>query len=135
LKNRRFLLGEKTLKTTFDYKNSMRPAQLLPAVPSLLTQKKKKEDDEMKKKIPTKQSAAAERAIALSVESMTKDDQPFTFVKLKKYCELTGDTPMAVHHRRRRRQWIDGVHCKVLSRRRLWINPTEVNLWFLQTQK
>jgi hypothetical protein len=56
-------------------------------------------------------------------------------VKLRKYCELTGDTPMAVHNRRRRGHWIDGVHCRVLSGRRLWINPAEVNLWFLQTQK
>jgi hypothetical protein len=106
----------------------------MPSLPSSHN-KKNKEDDEMKKKIPIQQSAASERAIALRVESMMKNDRPFTFVKLKKYCELTGDTPMAVHHRRRRRQWIDGVHCKVLSRRRLWINPTEVNLWFLQAQK
>jgi hypothetical protein len=97
--------------------------------------KKNKEDDEMKKRIPTRQSAAPECATATSVESTTEDDCAFKFVKLRKYCELTGDTPMAVHNRRRRGYWIDGVHCKVLSGRRLWINPAEVNIWFLRTQR
>jgi hypothetical protein len=89
----------------------------------------------MTKRIPTRPSAAPKRATAPSVESSTDDDSAFKFIKLGKYCELTGDTPMAVHNRRRRGHWIDGVHCMVLSGRRLWINPAEVNLWFLQTQK
>jgi hypothetical protein len=89
----------------------------------------------VKKQIPIKQSAASKRATAPRVDMTKFDERTFMFMKLKKYCELTGDTPMAVHNRRRRGHWIDGVHCKVLSGRRLWINPAEVNLWFLQTQK
>lgn len=50
-------------------------------------------------------------------------------VTLKRYCEITGDTPYAVHNRRRRGIWVDGIHCHVKSRRRLWINVAAVNLW------
>ncbi len=89
----------------------------------------------MKKQVPIKQSAPQKRATAQPVDVTKLVERTFTLMKLKKYCELTGDTPMAVHNRRRRGHWIDGVHCRVLSGRRLWINPAEVNLWFLQTQK
>lgn len=50
-------------------------------------------------------------------------------IKLNRYCELTGDTPDAVHTRRRRGEWIDGRHCHLVSGRRLWINLPEVNAW------
>jgi hypothetical protein len=113
----------------------MRLAHNATAAHSSSHNKKNKEDDEMKKRLPTRQSSASKPATAPFVESTTEDDRAFKLVKLKKYCELTGDTPMAVHNRRRRGHWIDGVHCRVLSGRRLWINPAEVNLWFLQSQK
>ena len=50
-------------------------------------------------------------------------------IKLNRYCELTGDTPDAVHMRRRRGEWIDGRHCHLISGRRLWINLAEVSAW------
>ena len=50
-------------------------------------------------------------------------------VKLTRYCELTGDTPDAVHMRRRRGEWVDGRHCYLIGGRRLWIDLTEVNAW------
>jgi hypothetical protein len=44
------------------------------------------------------------------------------WIKLAKYCETTGDTSDAVHARRRKRQWIDGVHCQVGPDGNLWVN-------------
>jgi hypothetical protein len=63
----------------------------------------------------------------------TADDQSLgDLVMLKHYCAATGDTPHAVHGRRRKGQWIDGVHCYVKSSRRLWINTMEVKKWIVQ---
>ena len=58
-------------------------------------------------------------------------EQPIcgVLVKLHHYCKLTGDTPQAVHSRRKRKQWIDGQHCHVKEGRRLWIDINEVNKW------
>ena len=51
-------------------------------------------------------------------------------VTLKRYCAETGDTPYAVHNRRRRGVWVDGVHCYLKGGRRLWINVPAANDWF-----
>lgn len=54
---------------------------------------------------------------------------PLRWIRLATYCQLTGDTPDAVHARRRKRQWTDGVHCTVDPGGNLWVNPEEVNRW------
>jgi len=54
------------------------------------------------------------------------------WVRLKKYCELSGDTAYAVHHRRSRGVWLDGVHTRIAADRRLWVNLDEVNKWVEQ---
>lgn len=54
---------------------------------------------------------------------------PLHWIKLTRYCEITGDTADAVHARRRKRQWTDGVQCKVAPDGNLWVNPSEVNRW------
>ncbi len=51
------------------------------------------------------------------------------WVKLKKYCQLSGDTPPAIHARRHKQQWLDGVHSKVGPDGNLWINMIEVEKW------
>jgi len=51
------------------------------------------------------------------------------WVKLKKYCELSGDTRDAVHGRRRKGQWADGLQCRVGPDGNLWINLEEVQRW------
>lgn len=51
------------------------------------------------------------------------------WVRLPRYCELSGDTPDAVRARRRKRQWRDGVECKVDPGGNLWVNPAAVNRW------
>lgn len=51
------------------------------------------------------------------------------WIRLAKYCELTGDTSDAVHARRRKRQWSDGVQCRIGPDGNLWIDPQEVTRW------
>jgi hypothetical protein len=53
----------------------------------------------------------------------------YRWIKLSKHCEETGDTPDAVHARRRKRVWIDGVQCRLGPDGNLYINPEEYNAW------
>ena len=48
------------------------------------------------------------------------------WVKLPKYCELSGAN--AVHARRKKGLWLDGVHCQVRNHT-LWINVEAVEKW------
>jgi len=52
------------------------------------------------------------------------------WITLNKYTEITGDTRDAVHARRQKGVWADGIHCKVVHRR-LWINMSEVEKWLI----
>lgn len=54
---------------------------------------------------------------------------PLNWIRLAKYCELSGDSSDAVHARRRKRQWADGKQCRIGPDGNLWINPEEVNKW------
>lgn len=56
-------------------------------------------------------------------------DSNYRWVRLGKHCEDTGDTPDAVHARRRKRVWIDGVHCQIGPDGNLYVNPQEYNQW------
>lgn len=51
------------------------------------------------------------------------------WVKLRKYCEISGDTTHAVHAKRKKGQWLDGLHCKIGPDGNLWVNLTEVEKW------
>jgi hypothetical protein len=51
-----------------------------------------------------------------------------TWVKLKKYVELTGDSAAAVHARRRARKWLDGDQCKIVDEA-LWVNLPSAIGW------
>lgn len=53
---------------------------------------------------------------------------PYRWVRLSKHCADTGDTPEAVHSRRKKRKWIDGVHCRVRDGN-LYVNPEAYNKW------
>jgi hypothetical protein len=53
----------------------------------------------------------------------------YRWIRLAKHCEETGDTPDAVHARRRKRVWIDGVQCRLGPDGNLYINPEEYNAW------
>lgn len=57
---------------------------------------------------------------------------PLRWVRLSVYCHLSGDSVDAVHARRRKRQWTDGVQCRLGPDGNLWVNPEEVNRWIEQ---
>lgn len=51
------------------------------------------------------------------------------WVKLKKYCLDSGDTANAVHAKRKKGIWLDGIQCKMGPDGNLWINLIEVERW------
>lgn len=51
------------------------------------------------------------------------------WVKLKRYCQVSGDTAHAVHSKRKRGMWLDGLHCKIGPDGNLWVNLLEVEKW------
>jgi hypothetical protein len=57
------------------------------------------------------------------------------WVKLKKYCEISGDTPDAVHAKRKRGTWLEGLQCKVGPDGNLWVNLVEVEKWVLSSKE
>ena len=57
------------------------------------------------------------------------------WVKLKKYCELSGDTSDAVHAKRKKGQYVDGVHCKLAGDGNLWVNLEQVEKWVEEGSK
>lgn len=60
---------------------------------------------------------------------MSDYESVYRWVKLPKHCAETGDTPNAIHARRRKRIWADGVQCRVGPDGNLYINPLEYNKW------
>ena len=50
------------------------------------------------------------------------------WVKLARYCELTGDTPGAVRMRRHRGEWRDGEETQI-RKRHIWVNLEAVEKW------
>lgn len=56
------------------------------------------------------------------------------WVKLGKYCELSGDTEDAVYNRRRKGVWLDGRECKLVHGS-LWVNTEAVNEWIEKTKQ
>ncbi len=68
---------------------------------------------------------------------MTRIHQPaerlLNWVKLNKYCELSGDTQHAVRNRRKRGVWLDGKQCKCAPDGNLWVNLKQVETWVEQT--
>lgn len=51
------------------------------------------------------------------------------WVKLKKYCQDSGDTANAVHAKRKKGIWLDGIQCKIGPDGNVWVNVEEVEKW------
>lgn len=51
------------------------------------------------------------------------------WVKLKKYCELSGDTPDSVQKKVARGLWLEGVQIKTAEDGARWVNTEAVDLW------
>ena len=60
---------------------------------------------------------------------MSANEPLYRWIKLSKHCDHTGDTPDAVHARRRKHIWQDGVQCRIGPDGNLYINPQEYNKW------
>jgi len=57
----------------------------------------------------------------------------FDWVLTNTYCNHTGDTRDAINARRRRGEWLEGIHY-IVKKRRVWINLDEVKQWLLKSQ-
>lgn len=51
------------------------------------------------------------------------------WVRLSRYCELSGETEHSVEHKRRTGIWRDGEHCKVAGDGKIWIDLEAVERW------
>lgn len=52
------------------------------------------------------------------------------WVRLSKYCELSGETPNAISNRLRAGIWVRDVHARLPEgSRELWVNLDAVNDW------
>ena len=51
------------------------------------------------------------------------------WVKLKKSCLDSGDTANAVHAKRKKGVWLDGIQCRIGPDGNIWINLIEVERW------
>jgi hypothetical protein len=67
--------------------------------------------------------------------TFVKGKRAATWMTLKLYCAKTGDTRNAVHARRKKGVWQDGVQCRLSPDKKLWINMEEVNNWVESTSK
>ena len=50
------------------------------------------------------------------------------WVRLKRYCELSGESKRTVYHRRQRGEWLDGVHTQMRGGV-LWCNLRKIEEW------
>ncbi|RQO68215.1 excisionase [Aquitalea sp. FJL05] len=50
------------------------------------------------------------------------------WLKLEKYCAVSGDTKDAIYNRRRNGIWLDGRECKVVQGN-IWVNTEAVEKW------
>ena len=51
------------------------------------------------------------------------------WVRLNKYCELSGETRDTIKHKRRTGLWMKGREYRVAEDGKLWINLPAVNKW------
>lgn len=57
-----------------------------------------------------------------------------SWVRVEKYCELSGEPMTTVLDRVRDGTWAAGKHFKRTGQRTLWINTNEVDQWISQQQ-
>jgi hypothetical protein len=68
-------------------------------------------------------------------------DQPthtpaaYRWVRLAVHTAATGQSADAIHALRRKRQWTDGVQCKIGPDGNLYVNPEEYNKWVESQQQ
>ncbi len=55
---------------------------------------------------------------------------PLTWVRVERYCKLTGEPLSTVRERASNGAWEAGLHFKKLSQRTIVVNLREINNWF-----
>lgn len=50
------------------------------------------------------------------------------WVKLNKYCEITGETEDAFHGKKKKGMYAEGRHWKIIERH-IWVNLKEMEKW------
>lgn len=79
--------------------------------------------------IPTITVKSSNYSVINVVEDMDSNGLvSLKWIKLNRWCELTGDTRDAVHARRKTGKWQDDIHCRVRDGN-LWINVEEGQSW------
>lgn len=58
-----------------------------------------------------------------------KSSRPHKWVRLTKYCDITGDTKHGVHARRQKGIWVDGKHTILGPDKKIWVNLEETEKW------
>lgn len=53
----------------------------------------------------------------------------YRWIRLERHCEITGDTRDAVYARRKKHQWVEGIHSKLGADGKIYVNPEEWNKW------
>jgi hypothetical protein len=61
--------------------------------------------------------------------------QEIKWVKLKRYCELSGETTAAVHGKRKAGHFLDGIHTKIADDGNLWVNLEAIEKWVEEGRK
>lgn len=56
-------------------------------------------------------------------------EKQLKWVKLAKYCELSGETRDAVMKKRSSGVFLDGIHCKIAGDGNIWVNLIEIEKW------
>lgn len=57
------------------------------------------------------------------------------WVRLNKYCEISGESRHSVHWKRKAGIYIDGVHTKLGDDNRVWVNLEAIEKWVEQGSK
>lgn len=61
--------------------------------------------------------------------SDTVINYPIDWVRIEKYCELTGETEQSVKNKRNSGLWAEGVQYRKAGDGRYWYNWKEINKW------
>lgn len=56
-------------------------------------------------------------------------EKQLKWVKLARYCELSGETRDAVMKKRSSGVFLDGLHCKIAADGNIWMNLVEIEKW------
>lgn len=60
---------------------------------------------------------------------------PIDWVRIEKYCDMTGETKNSVKVKRNAGLWAEGVHYRTAGDGVYWYNLKEINKWLATSRK